>query len=245
MKQVLFFFFVLTSISSYGQETPASDFKRFQIGVNFSPDVAYRLLAVEKGANIPPSFAKNFDTLEIPKFGYTGGITFCYNIKSFVGIEVGVQYSNKGYQSKKQNLLDSMSLNNHGQLELFYISSKYAYNFHYIDIPVKVNFTVGKKKVRFFSSVGLVTNILVKATYTSIIEKGSNTKTSTTDKFPVDFNRVNFSPMLSLGIDYKINDRMNLRVEPTFRFGVLKHTNTPAYNYLYSGGINLAYYFGL
>lgn len=47
------------------------------------------------------------------------------------------------------------------------------------------------------------------------------------------------------GIDYKINRRMNLRVEPTFRYGVLKTIDTPVTGYLYSGGLNISYYFGL
>lgn len=60
-----------------------------------------------------------------------------------------------------------------------------------------------------------------------------------------DYNKVNISPTVSVGFDYKINSRMNLRVEPTFRYGVLKITKTPVTGYLYSGGLNVSYYFGL
>ncbi|HRN94808.1 MAG TPA: hypothetical protein PL084_08790, partial [Chitinophagales bacterium] len=67
------------------------------------------------------------------------------------------------------------------------------------------------------------------------------------ETIPISYNykKVNISPLISVGIDYKINSRMNLRVEPTFRYGVLKLMDTPITTYLYSGGLNISYYFGL
>jgi len=59
------------------------------------------------------------------------------------------------------------------------------------------------------------------------------------------YNKLNFSPTMSVGIDYRINEKMNLRIEPTFRYGVLKIIDTPVTGYLYSGGINVVYYYGL
>lgn len=42
---------------------------------------------------------------ETIKFGYSAGLNFCYNIKSFVSVELGVQYSNKGYQTRMLQLV--------------------------------------------------------------------------------------------------------------------------------------------
>jgi hypothetical protein len=123
--------------------------------------------------------------------------------------------------------------------------SKYTDNFHYIGFPVKVNFIVGKKKVRFFTSVGLITDILVKATSTTDLKENGSTQHGRPYDETSNVNRVNLSPVLSAGIDYKINDKMNLRVEPAFRFGALSVINGSIKEYLYSGGLNLSYYFGL
>lgn len=38
---------------------------------------------------------------------------------------------------------------------------------------------------------------------------------------------------------------MNLRIEPTFSYGLLKIIDAPVTGYLYSGGINIGYYFGI
>lgn len=238
MKHIVFALLAIISFSSFAQD----NFKRFQIGVNFLPDVDYRLLQQNTSSSIGVKLIINQrNKVEVPKFGYTTGLNFCYNIKSFVGIEVGVQYSNKGYQSKKQDLYFDFNGSTYILTGDYF---KYVDEFHYIDIPVKVNFTVGKKKVRFFTSVGLVTNMLVRAnevvvwTENGTIHKSTNNETK-------NCNRVNLSPMLSLGIDYKINNKMNLRVEPTARFGVLSVLDGSIKEYLYSGGLNLSYYFGL
>ncbi|MFN8323469.1 MAG: outer membrane beta-barrel protein [Chitinophagales bacterium] len=170
--------------------------------------------------------------------GYTAGLNVCFNIKKIVGLETGIQYSNKGYQTKKQDLVFGQPGSN------LPIQSKFVYDFHCIDIPVKVNFTIGKKKVRFFTSVGLTTNIFIKEMLTSFWYYSNRTDKKTSPA-GYDYKKVNISLTISVGIDYKINDRMNLRVEPTFRYGVLKIIDTPVTGYLYSGGLNISYYFGL
>lgn len=237
MKHLTIFFLTLIAFSCYGQykikETPIKDFKRVQIGINVSPDICFRTLKNNEGTSSSDLIITQRNDRETVKVGYTTGLNVCFNIKKFVGLETGIQYSNKGYETKKQDLI-------FGQSDT---QSKFVYDFHCIDIPVKVNFTIGKKKVRFFISVGLTTNIFIKETHTSFLYYPDriDKKTSPAN---LDYNKVNLSPTISVGIDYKINDRMNLRVEPTFRYGVLKIIDMPVTGYLYSGGLNISYFFG-
>jgi hypothetical protein len=242
MKHLTIILLSLTSFICYGQdktkEAPTTDFKRVQIGINFSPDVCFRTLKNNDGSSSSELVIDNRNERETVKFGYTTGLNVCFKINKFVGMETGIQYSNKGYQTKMQDLISDQpapSLPN---------QSKFIYDFHCIDIPVKINFTIGKKKFRFFTSVGVMTNIFIKETQTSILVYSDRTdeKTSPTN---FNYNKINISPTISVGIDYKINDRMNLRVEPNFRYGVLKIIDTPVTAYLYSGGLNISYYFGL
>ena len=90
----------------------------------------------------------------------------------------------------------------------------------------------------------MTTNIFIKDTQTSVFVNSDRTYRKTTPTI-FDYNKVNLSPTISVGIDYKINNRMNLRIEPTFRYGVLKIIDAPVTGYLYSGGLNISYYFGL
>ena len=167
MKNLTLFLLTLTAFSSYGQdktkETPTADFKRVQIGINVSPDVCFRTLKNNDGSWSSDLVVDQRNKMETVKVGYTAGLNVCFNIKKFVGLETGIQYSNKGYQTKKQDLI-------FGQPDpSLPKQSKFVYDFHCIDIPVKANFTIGKKKVRFFTSVGVTTNIFIKETQTSFV----------------------------------------------------------------------------
>lgn len=242
MKQLTFFLMTLTAISSYGQDktkvTTTSEFKRVQIGINISPDICFRTLENNDGSSTSDLVVKLNNENETVKVGYTAGLNICFNIKKNVGLETGIQYSNKGYQTHPIDLILSQPDPSEPN------KSKFIYNFHCIDIPLKANITIGKNKVRFFTSVGLTTNIFKKETETSVLVYSDRTDKIT---YPTnfDYNKLNISLTISVGIDYKINSRMNLRVEPTFRYGVLKIINAPVTGYLYSGGLDISYYFGL
>lgn len=242
MKKLIFLLLTLTAFSSYGQDktekTTTSDFKRVQIGINVSSDICYRTLKNNDGSSSSDFVIKSNNVNETIKVGYTAGLNVCFNINKIVGIETGIQYSNKGYQTKFQDFIS-------GQPDPILPNKiKFIYNFNYIDIPVKANFTIGKKKVRFFTSVGMTTNIFIKETQTSVLVYSDNTERKT-NPTNFNYNKVNISPTISLGIDYKINGRMNLRIEPTFRYGVLKIIDAPVTGYLYNGGLNISYYYGL
>ena len=238
MKQITVLLLILTTLNSFAQEEANTlDFKRVQIGINVSPDICYRMLKDTDHSSASGFISTYNNNNEIIKVGYTAGLNVCFNLSHLIGLETGIQYSNKGYQTKFQELFFA------GYIQDAPMKVKYIYNFHYIDIPVKVNFTFGKNKVRFFTSVGLTTNVFIEETQTriSVYSNGKQKGTSPTN---IDYNRINISPTVSVGFDYKINNRMNLRVEPTFRYGILTIIDAPIHGYLFSAGLNISYYFG-
>jgi hypothetical protein len=115
--------------------------------------------------------------------------------------------------------------------------------FNYIDIPVKVNFMVGHKKVRFFSSIGVSTNFLLKATQTAFIDYGGNQPEKTVKYINNNVRSFNLFLFVSAGIDYQIKDFFTLRIAPTFHYGVLSTNNAPIHEYLFNVGCNVACYF--
>lgn len=102
MNRIFFLIVILLSNSAFGQDKVAGKNRRFFIGVNFSPDYCYRSLSknIDSISNSKWNYAKNIeDSVEIPKLGYTAGINFGYQIKSWLSIETGLQYSDKGYKT--------------------------------------------------------------------------------------------------------------------------------------------------
>ncbi len=151
-----------------------------------------------------------------------------------MSIESGIQYSNKGYRSS------NIDVTNPTNAEIFGKANINS-NFNYIDIPLKINYFLGKNKIRFISSLGLTSNILVNQVDKSSITYFDGKKENHKDISIYNYKHFNLSPMVSFGIDYAISQRTNLRIEPTFRYGVMKIIDAPITGYLWNGGVNVSY----
>lgn len=223
-----------------------------QLKAGYSPDVAFRTLGMrEKDDASAEAIIELRNDYEQPRFGSTAFVSACFNLNRMIGVEAGLQYSLKGYETEKRELtlgqfIDPRygfvyNIGANGIPE----EAKFFYNFHYIGIPVKANFSFGSGKLRFVAGVGFVTEFLVSATQTSLVSYADGSKERETQKSQYDYRTVNFSPQLSVGADYRINQRMGVLVEPTFRFGTVNIIDAPVNAYLWSCGLNLSYYFGL
>ena len=227
---------LLFSAPAFCQETPV---KRFIVGLNFSLDHNYRTLKNNDGSSSSDVVIDVRNESEVGKLGFTSGLNVRFDFTKFFGLETGIQYSIKGYQTKEKDLFWP------APNPTAPTKGKFISNYHYIDIPVKANFTFGSGRTRFFSSIGLTTNVFIKETQTTVLKYADNKKDKDTQPTNHKYNSLNLSPMIGVGLDYKINDRTSFRIEPTFRYGVLKLIDSPVAAYLWNGGLNLSYYFGL
>lgn len=221
MRQLAFYFLTFISFASHGQSN--ADFNKYQIGLNVSPDYCYISIS---------------SIYEIPKAGLTTGLNAVCNFNKRVGLETGLHYSNKGFQTKM------IDLNYFEPDPLAPTKAKFIYNLNFIDVPLKANFTFGSRKIRFFTSVGLTTNFLIKETQTNVKVYSDRTDIETINQADNGTRSVNLSPNLSFGIDYKLNDNSHLRVEPTFRSAIFKMVDTGSPGNLISAGLNISYYLG-
>ena len=237
MKQVLILTITFLSLTVLGQDT--KPLQKILIGFNFSPDYAYRVLKNGDGSSSTDLVIKTRNDIEIAKFGYTTGLNACFNFSKRVGFETGIQFSNKGYKNIIRNLVyfpPNSSLP---------INSKTVYAYQYIGIPIKAKFSFGKSKVRVVSGVGFITNFLVNFRQV-ITYKYADGKTEKRSQSSKDgFKSVDISPLISLGIQYKLNDKMHLLTEPTFRYGLIKTKDAPVTENLWNAGLNIVFYYGL
>jgi hypothetical protein len=227
MRLLAFYFLTFISIASYGQNKSTSSgnaSKGFQLGFNASPDYCFTTM---------PSY------FEVPKLGYTFGLNTAYQFNQHFSVETGLHYSNKGCQTSKMDLVFfEPNPSNPNQ-------AQYIYNDHFIDIPLKANFTVGSRKIRFITSVGLTTNLFLKETQTNIYVYSDRTDINTISPSFTDFRKVNFTPTLSAGIDWSVHPAVNLRVEPTAQYSAFTMTNTPLTGHLFSAGLKMSVYYCL
>ena len=213
--------------------------RKFQFGVSLSPDFDYRTLFINKPNRGANRGLVARDSTERPKFGYTVGVVACYNFNPHVALETGVQYSDKGYQSKWLNVYYP------GPRPTPYVTQvKYSYTFHYLDIPLMLNLTAGSSKVRFIGSIGAVANVLLKTDYTHKEKYSDDQVVTTTAKSKNTYTKGNLSIALSPGIDVSLAERLTLRVQPTFRFGVIKIIDASLSGLLWNAGLNVTLLFG-
>lgn len=258
MKSTLFLIVSILSFTAYSQDSEqkilSSESKKLFLGINLSPDICYRTLRNNDGNNITSRSIDLLNQVEIPKFGYTIGLNTSYNFNKHFGIETGLQFSNKGYSNRKLDLrsgIDSNVDTTKGFVTPTLINSgnspvkiKIVYNHLYLDLPIRVNFRFGENKIRFISSIGLTTNIFIKATQTNISEyKNGETKRRTSKQQESNYKLLDVSPTISAGIEYWISPEINLRMEPIFRYGVLKIIDTPITGYLWNAGLNIAFFY--
>lgn len=257
MKSIFITVLTLLVVRSYAQEAvkPAPSFKRMYVGVSTTQGVGYRLLsrnpnvgAADGLENVRDLIISSRNEREKPRYATNTGIRVGVNVTRFSSIETGVSYNYNSYSSKSDNLVFGSKWNGNGydattgdSLGLP-SSVKFKYAYHQFSIPLAVNFTLGKGKVRALLSTGSNFDVLLKATSTSYwYSKGKNYASDITSRFQT----FNISPFLGIGIDYQINSLMSLRVMPMVQFQALQNIEgSPISERLYSGGINMALNFG-
>ena len=258
MKKLLILLLIFGSISAKSQDIlpqqSEAQKSRFSIGAYFSPDAADIYLQSTDNKQSTEDFIENRNSRETMKFGYTTGLSVVYLLNEKFSLETGLEYSNKGYQTKKVGLNFGVGqgLSNPPRGFVFDEGSetatdvRFVYHYQYAGIPVKLNYTVGNGKWRFISSIGLTAEYLMRASSTTVLYYDEERPNRENDIDDQDYNTFNLSPSISAGVDYQLNPRMSLRAMPTFRAGLLKiMDDTPVTGYLYSAGVQLGWYMTL
>jgi len=242
MKQLLSAVLTIICACTYSQETKfeksSSKLDGIQIGVSYSPDYCFRTLKNQNGSLLYDAYMEDRNSRELAKFGSTSGLNINFKLKNNVSVMSGIQYSNKGYKINdnfKPLVVEP----------IFALNKKIIYNIQYIDIPLGLSLILGKNNIRFITTAGLTTNFLIQDTKVTVSEFSDGRKEKEKDSSDINYEKLNFTVTFSAGIDYKLSDKMNLRIEPTFRYGILKTTELPVTDYLWNGGLNVSYYYTL
>ena len=234
MKKIFILIAILATYTTYGQD--ANTDSRISIGFNFSPDYNYR--TIKSTDKVPDPGFESWENKQIGKFGYTTGLFLLFKYSDKLELETGLQYSNKGYQSKQMDLFFETN-------PLLPAKATFHYSYQYLGIPVKLNMLFGEGDVRFISGIGFTTNFLLNVQNRNNFEYSDGKKETTKSKGTDGFNKIDISPMISFGIDYKLTNAINLRAEPTFRYGIIKTKDSPIKENLWNAGVNLALSFEL
>lgn len=237
MKKVKCFLLMLIPFGLSAQDSINTTNKGWAIGLIVSPDYCYRTITSDGTVsmdNIVSSRNKN----ETAQSGITSGINLCYFFKKRFSIETGINYSNRGYRTKYFSDFISPVPDPFIPTRINYI-----YNYNFIDIPLKINFIAGRKRMRFIAGAGINTNFLLFFKEAQIAEYADGRTIISYPKPETGFNFSDLSVSLSAGTDINLTNKLNLRIEPTYRYGLGIKQTSPIKEHLWNAGLNFGFYF--
>jgi hypothetical protein len=243
---------LLTAAAFAADSTQVKKFTRWYAGVSITPGVSYRWLKENKGVNpVYGTFRQeDVDTRnhnESPQFGGSAGFKFGFKPVRFLAIESGLEYAYLSYYDNKQSFRQYQGTGLGGDTVSYLYKSKHRYQFHYINIPLGLNLTVGKKKVQLIVSAGVVLNLSREIVIESSEYVNSQPPFKYTNKMSIIYREINLSPYAGIGLDFRPSPAFTLRVMPTFQIQARKNTvNTePIAERLYSAGLNISFLFNV
>jgi len=83
----------------------------------------------------------------------------------------------------------------------------------------------------------LVNAFLMNSIITSQITYLSGDVQRNSSKSLTNFNKWSVSPMVGIGLEWQPGDKVQYRLEPTFRYGITKIIDAPVTAFLWSGGL--------
>ncbi|MEO7445259.1 MAG: outer membrane beta-barrel protein [Ferruginibacter sp.] len=237
MKLLPLIFLSLLSITTYSQNNKQGI--KISLGFSFSPDYSYRTLQNGNGSSSSGTVITVRDDIELARVSFTSGLNLNFGFSSRFSLQTGLQYADKGYKTKQQ--------------DLFYIfpepglpdKAKYKYTYRYFGIPVYAKFSFGCRRARFITGVGVTANFLLseKQITTLGYPDGNTKKSSTTNTY--SFNKSDFTPQVSMGIQYALSKKIHLLAEPTYRFSLIKTKDEPVVEKLWTAGLVLGFRYNL
>lgn len=191
---------------SYGQS-------KFSIGLVFSPQYSYRALHAKSDCVSCEDLIFIRDTMEKAKFGYSAGYNFGYQIKERISISFGISFSDKG---EKQ----MCAVAYYDTLPFYVITPIYhevVYKYKFLDFPVEINYKFPLKNFNLIMLICVSPNFFLSknAIFKPKLYREKLFLDSVTKDKNLDFNPVNFSVIVGVGLEY-VNKKMSFGVYPKF-----------------------------
>ena len=224
MKKILILFLILICSFLNGQQNGQSG---VSIRVYYSPDICYRFLSDDSWV------ADTRDENEIIKYGNSIGTGIICKLNPFIALELGIQYSTKGYQTKKNEVISSEPDSTLPDM------IKEVYRYNYLGLPVRLSFIKEFNKFSLRSSLGLVNNGLLKHEYETISYNKDGSYFTATEGIE-SYNKFALTSVISIGIGYQISQLIEIQIEPTLQYDLLKIKDAPMETYLWNLGLNMS-----
>ncbi len=208
--------------------------------MNFSPNYSYRTLNnSDEFGYIGGLDVAIREGLDDPSFGFNTGIAAQYSILENLEVELGVQFSRQTHIFKDVSLIDFDSYDNIGKADN-------QFRYHYLEIPLRLNYRVINKKVFAYITAGVSLNqYLYSESKSWITYNNGDEKVVISDLEIIDYNKMVFGLIGGVGVGYHLSERFNIRAEPLYRYSITPLADAPIEQRNYSIGCQFGIYISL
>lgn len=213
--------------------------KKFSFGLNFSPDYSYRIL------KSPYTGEVEKDDRVYPRFGFTSGIVAKYKFLTRLTLESGLQFSHKGYNIKVSEQNNESYSYDYNQLynpsKLIEATAKVQY--YYLGIPFKLNYYLVQKQFNLYVSIGASADYYLDAKVKDIIRYNDRTEILRNSIYNFGLNKFNFVGLAGFGVESSLSKKLEIRIEPVFRYSFTPVAEIYKNEYLHSVGLNMVLFY--
>ncbi len=212
-------------------------------GVFFSPGVSHLQVKSKNGSG--NLFDFSHDPYDL-KIAYSIGGVMNLQFNHTWGMEIGVQYSNRGFQETNEDPTYGDYLGNDNVYETndpSISSVTIKQNYNYLELPFRFTLTAGKGNLCFITGLGITPGILIAPREVGIIEYEEGDTERNTSRIE-DIRSFSLTPTISLGLEYHLNNNQMIRLEPNLGYSILSLTDSDVSgSYLLTGGLRAGFYF--
>lgn len=242
MKTLPLYFLIFLNFSAGAQDEPMivvpKKVSRFYTGVELSGLSCYRKLSSGNSGIEVNGLIELRNDSEVPKWSYSFALLNGYRFNRYLALELGVGFANRGFRMIDVSITTVDAPEGTGEL------TDINWNDYYVNVPLRVNFTLGKGHLRFLSGAGITTGFFVTETFRYTDAESIPDKTISSPYVDL-YQKINVFPSLYVGGEWQLAHRMRLRVETGFQYGLLQLSDTPITTHLYNGLLNVSYLFHL
>ncbi len=225
---------LLFTFSIFGQESTKPVTSKLRIGIGFSPNYCYRILKATNGQTQTGVELRN--ETELPKFGYSTGISLIYDLNQTTSLESGILFSDRGEKTKGIDVV------NYDQSNEPIGKAYFNYHYQYLDIPVKLNHFITRGLLMVNVFAGVSANVLLNE-FSEIRVEYLNGENNEETHHTSNLTFVNLQLMAGIGLEFTVSKKITSRFEPVFRRSITSITEAPIKQYPYSFGMNLAIFY--
>ncbi|MBK8601905.1 MAG: outer membrane beta-barrel protein [Saprospiraceae bacterium] len=234
MKIFLPFLLLIVSLSAFGQFSSSLDC----VG---AMNIGYRYINPHK-SDVPSGFV---DIRNKEQVGLRAdfGLNFNKKFGSKLYFKTGLRMANKGYNSYKLNTLKWGLDGKDGVYHPDFPtggtedkSSQFKYHYFFLEMPVMIRYEfIQKSKISIYMEAGSAVSYYLQSV--TVHNYGTDRKVFKENEQSI--NDFQISAILGVGLNYQLNNKTQLFLQPTFNYQLTDLVSAPVNEHLYSAGLEL------